>query len=165
MTLFIIFISLIVIGSLLMILGVFHGMDEDGDFVSEVREWSVALGFTSALIGLFLGVIFGICVLCANSKRFNEDKLIEYQKKRDNIVFLLTTATQDNIVEISDDVEEYNYNIEIRQKWNQRPITSWITYDIWDQLEPIDYSDYVETPKAYSLNINQNSEEDSVDDN
>lgn len=162
MTLFIIFISLIVIGSLLMILGVFHGMDEDGDFVSEVREWSFACGFVSALLGVGLGVIFGICVLCANSKRFNEDKLIEYQNKRDNIVFKLTTATQDNIIKISDEVRQYNYDIEISQKWNQRPITNWITYDIWDQLEPIDYSEYVETPKAYSLNITQNSEEDTV---
>lgn len=164
MTLFIIFISLIVIGSLLMILGVFHGIDEDGDFVSEVREWSFACGFVFGLIGLFLGIVFGICAMCANSKRFNEDKLIEYQKKRDNIVFLLTTATQDNIVKISDSVEQYNYDIEVGKKRNQRPITSWITYDIWDQLEPIDYSEYVETPKAYSLNITQNSDEDSVED-
>lgn len=165
MTLFIIFISLIVIGALLMFLGVFHGMDEDGDFVSEVREWSFACGFVSALLGVFFGVIFVICVLCANSNRYNEEKLIEYRNKRDNIVFLLTTATQDNIVKISESVEQYNYDIEVGQKRNQRPITSWITYDIWDQLEPIDYNDYVETPKAYSLNITQNSEEDSVDDN
>lgn len=164
MTLFIMFISLTVIGALLMFLGAFHGIDEDGDFVSDVRELSVAWGFVFALFGVGLGVIFGISALCANSKRFNEDKLIEYQNKRDNIVFLLTTATQDNIIEISDNVSEYNYDIKTRQKWNKRPITSWITYDIWDQLEPIDYSDYVETPKAYSLNITQNSEEDSVDD-
>ena len=162
MTLFILFIALLVIGALLMILGVFHGMDEDGDFISEVREWSFACGFVFALFGMGLGVIFGISALCANSKRFNEDKLIEYQNKRDNIVFLLTTATQDNIIKISDSVSQYNYDITTRQKWNQRPITSWITYDIWDQLEPIDYSDYVETPKAYSLNITQNTEEDTV---
>lgn len=162
MTLFIIFISLIVIGMLLMILGVFHGMDEDGDFVSEARECSFACGFVFALFGVGLGVIFGICAMCANSKRFNEDKLIEYQNKRDNIVFLLTTATQDNIIKISDSVSQYNYDIATRQKWNQRPITSWITYDIWDRLEPIDYSDYVETPKAYSLNITQNTEEYTV---
>lgn len=162
MTLFIIFISLIVIGLLLMILGVFHGMDEDGDFISDVREGSFACGFMSALIGLFFGVIFGICAMCANSKRYNEEKLIEYQNKRDNIVFLLTTATQDNIVKISESVEQYNYDIEVGQKRNQRPITSWITYDIWDQLEPIDYSEYVETPKAYSLNITKNTEEDTV---
>lgn len=162
MTLFIIFISLIVIGMLLMILGVFHGMDEDGDFVSEVREWSFACGFVFALFGIGFGVIFGICAMCANSKRYNEEKLIEYRNKRDNIVFLLTTATQDNIVKISKSVEQYNYDIEVGQKRNQRPITSWITYDIWDQLEPIDYSDYVETPKAYSLNITQNTEEDTV---
>lgn len=162
MTLFIIFISLIVIGAILMFLGVFHGMDEDGDFVSEVREWSFACGFVFALLGVGLGVIFGICAICANSKWCNEGKLIEYQNKRDNIVFKLTTATQDNIIKISDEVNQYNYEIEISKKLNQKPITSWITYDIWDQLEPIDYSEYVETPKAYSLNITQNTEEDTV---
>ena len=162
MTLFIIFISQIVIGSLLMILGVFHGMDEDGDFISEVREWSFACGFVFALFGVGLGAIFGICAICANSKRYNEEKLIEYQNKRDNIVFKLTTATQDNIIKVGDEVEQYNYDIEVGQKRNQRLITSWITYDIWDQLEPIDYSEYVETPKAYSLNITQNTEEDTV---
>lgn len=162
MTLFILFISLIVIGALLMFLGVFHGMDEDGDFVSEVREWSFAWGLISALFGVILGVVFGISAMCANSQRYNNDKLIEYRTKRADIVFRLTNATQDDLVKISEDVRKYNYDVEIHRSWNQRPITKWITYDIWDQLEPIDYDDYVETPKAYSLNITQNTEEDAV---
>jgi hypothetical protein len=153
MTLFIIFISLLVIGATMMFISVFHGIDTDGNFVSESRAWLFSIGLSSVFIGLILAIIFATCAIGANSKRFNTDKKNEYVEKRKTLVAELKNCSQDNVIEVYDSVREYNINIINGRTWNNRPITKWITYDIWDELELIDLNDFAKNPYAVEFTV------------
>lgn len=153
MTLFIIFISLLIIGAVIMSLSVFHGIDTDGNFVSEPRELLFSVGLISVFIGLFFATIFALCALCANSKRFNTDKKNEYVEKHKTFVAELKNCSQDNIVEVYDSVRQYNIDIINGREWNSRPITKWITYDIWDELELIELNDFTKNPYSVEFTV------------
>lgn len=153
MTLFIIFISLLVIGATMMFLSVFHGMDTDGNFVSESREWLFSVGLGSVFTGLVLAIIFAICVIGANSKRFNIDKKNEYVEKHRTLVAELKNCSQDSLIEVYDSVRQYNMDIINGRAWNSRPFTKWITYDIWDELELIDLNDFAKNPYSVEFTV------------
>ena len=153
MTLFIIFISLLIIGAVMMFLSVLHGIDTDGNFVSEPREWLFSVGLFSVFFGLVFAIIFALCALCANSKRFNIDKKNEYVEKHKTLVAELKNCSQDNIVEVYDSVRQYNIDIIDGRAWNSRPITKWITYDIWDELELIELNDFTKNPYSVEFTV------------
>lgn len=157
MTFFIITISILVIGGLVTFLSIFHGLDKDGDFISEGRELSFSLGAGLLFVGVIFAVSFGISCLCDNSKHFNEDKKIEMMSKKEILEAELKNCSQDKLPDIYQDVRTYNYNIMNGRVWNQRPITKWTTYDIWEEVELIDLSQFTRNP--YSVDITMHNTE------
>lgn len=157
MTFFIITISILVIGALATFFSIFHGLDKDGDFISELREFSFSLGAGLLFVGVIFAVSFGISCLCANSKHFNEDKKIEMMCKKEMLEAELRNCSQDKLPAIYEDIRSYNYNIINGRVWNQRPVTKWTTYDIWEEVELIDLSQF--TGNSYSVDITMHDTE------
>lgn len=118
---------------------------------TDVGEWAAYVGVFLTMFGAVFTLIFGavsIYAACSNDYEY-EDTMIS----RENYIDVLKTGVYDDSLNISDidtiqEIQEFNKSIVANQRGLKNPWINWFYGPYWNDIEPIDLSEYLNKQKV-----------------